>query len=209
MKKTALIIISTFAVCHFIGAQVLPVNAMLTAQQQDASTLVNGTYTDKVITMKVTSKDLLGLLEKAYSADFPNGFPFGSTLMLVNYDHFQVQASDGSVLVDDTSQFLYYSDTYSQTNYLFQGKENTLTQARSHTYTYGSYVQFDDPTNNVSFSFTGVTVEKFSKSTSDQFGYRKYQDMMTLTGTGTGGDDSGFFVLSGKLSSPSVRWVDH
>ena len=78
-----------------LPAQTFPITVQWTMQQQDFSTLKNGVYTDKVTTTKLATVDLLALLAGVYQTNFP----FGATLALVDYDHFQVQSSDGSVLV--------------------------------------------------------------------------------------------------------------
>ena len=191
-------------------AQELPVNAQLSLQQQDLSSFKNGVYTDKVRTTRLTSANLLSFLAEAYSTNFPTGFPLGAKLVLVDYDHFQVQAGNGSILLTNVSDFLTYSDTYSATNYLYQGKENTLNEAQNYVYFLRATIQFDNhaATDAISFTFTGNMQEKFSQSATDQFGRRMYQDSFFLTGTGEGRAGDSFFLLSGKISTATVKWIN-
>jgi hypothetical protein len=188
-----------------LPAQTFPITVQWTMQQQDFSTLKSGVYTDKVKTTKLTTAYLLGLLAGAYQTNFP----FGATLVLVDYDHFQVQSSDGSVVVDDVSDFLTYSDTYAQTNFLYSGKENTITGTRSYVFTYRAFIDYYDPaTNGTSLSFTGTMSERYSRGAVDQTGHRANSGSLFLNGAGSGTDTNGFFVLSGTVKTPLVKWTE-
>jgi hypothetical protein len=190
-------------------AQVLPVAFQLRIQQQDFSTFNNGIYSDKVKTMKLTSYDMLTLLSGVYQADYPAGFPPGSQLMLVNYSRFQVQDAFGNVLISNTAPVLTYADTYSETNYLYQGKESTINGSQTYSYFYRSTVRFlnPDPTGT-SFTFSGNMLEKYSVSPLYQSGERMYQDSLTLNGYGSGNTGVNFFLLSGRISTPLVKWFE-
>jgi hypothetical protein len=211
MKKlTGLILAAAFGLTMTTGtplhAQISPVTVQWTLQQQDPSVFENGVYTDKVRRSKLVTADLLALLSNAYATNFPNGFPFDAKLVLIDYDHFEVQASDGSILVTNTSEFLTYSDTFAVEDYLFHGKENTLTGAQNYLFYYHATIQFNDPANGVSFTFTGNAQERSSKSVADQSGYRTYRDSLLINGTGSGHNGEDFFLVSGKVSAPLVQW---
>lgn len=188
-----------------LPAQTFPITVQWTMQQQDLSTLKSGVYTDKVKSTKLTTTYLLGLLAGAYQTNFP----FGATLALVDYDHFQVQSSDGSVLVSDVSDFLTYSDTYAQTNFLYAGKENTVIGTRSYVFTYRAFIDYYDPaTNGTSLSFTGTMSERYSRGAVDQTGHRANSGSLFLNGAGSGTDTNGFFVLSGTVKTSLVKWTE-
>ncbi len=192
-----------------VSAQTLPIAAQLTFQQQNFSTLKKGVYTDTVKTTRLTSNDLLALLAKVYETDFPHGFPFGSRLVLVDFDHFQVQSAGGTILLTNVSAFMTYSDTYRDGDYLFQGKESTLTGSQSHTFFYQATITFTDPsTNGTAFTFTGNVLEKHSKSAFGPGGYRSFQDSLALTGNGSGKMGDSFFLLSGRITTPVVKWIE-
>jgi hypothetical protein len=191
-----------------LHAQTLPVTAQLTLQQQDFSTLKNGVYSDKVKTVRLNSTSLLTLLADVYQTEFPSGFPFGSRLVLVNYDHFQVLSANNTILVTNTSPYLTYSDGYANDDYLYQGKENTIDGSQNHSYFYVATIEFNNPsTNGTSFTFSGNLTEKYSKSRADVFGKRMYSDSFALTGYGSGRSESGFFLLSGRITTPTMKWV--
>src|SRR5262249_50809229 len=146
-----------------LQAQTFSVMVQWTMQQQDLSTLNNGVYTDKVKTTKLSSVDLLDLLASSYSTNFPSGFPFGAILVLVDYDHFQVQDGSGGILLTNVSDFLTYSDTYAETNFLYAGKENTITGTRSYLFTYRATIEYKDlSSSGVSFTYTGTMTERYS-----------------------------------------------
>lgn len=192
-----------------IQAQVFPISAQLTLQQQDNSTFKDGIYVDKVRTFRLSSNYILNLLQPFYAGQHPNGFPYGSRLMLVNFKHFQVQSATGAILVTNTEPYLTYSDTFSQTNFLFQGKENVNSGALNHFYFYHSTIQFQDPSpQGTSFSFTGNAVEKYMRSAEDVYGDYLSQGSLMITGFGSGKIDGSFFLLSGKFSTPTIRWIE-
>jgi hypothetical protein len=208
LKSTSILTLGLLAATH-LSAQVFPVTAKLTLQQQDVSTFDGTVYNDKVQTLKLSSTDLLNWLANAYQTNFPTGFPFGSVLVLVDYEHFQVQASDGTVLVPDTSDYMSYSDTYAETNFLFQGKENIATGSLNYTYFYRSTIQFNDLLpNGTAFTFSGNTLEKFTRSAQDTGGHRQYSGSLAIEGNGSGTNFTGFFLLSGKISTPTVKGTD-
>jgi hypothetical protein len=191
------------------SAQTLPVITRLTVQQQGFTSANGGIFTDRVTTTKLTSFDLLQLLARAYATNFPAGFPFDARLVLVNYGYFQVQAGDGSILVTNASKFLSYSDTYVEDDFLYQGREDTITGALNYTYFYRSTIQFNDlSTNGTSFTFSGNTQERYSRSTEDPDGFRLFQGSLLINGTGSGKAGTNFFLLSGRISTPIVRWID-
>ena len=188
-----------------LPAQTFPVTVQWTMQQQDFSTLKNGVYTDKVKSTKLATTYLLGLLADAYQTNFP----FGAALVLVDYTYFQVQSSDGSVLVSDVSEFLTYSDTYGQTNYLYSGKENTNTGTLSYVFTYRAFIDYYDPsTNGTSLTFTGTMSERYSRGAVDQSGHRPITGSLLLNGSGSGTNPIGFFVLAGTVKTPVVKWTE-
>lgn len=190
-----------------LHAQSFPITTKLTLQRQDFSTFNGTVYNDKVQNLKLSSDDLLHWLADAYQTNFPTGFPWGSKLMLVNYDHFQVQAGDGTILVEDTSNFLTYSDTYVENNFLYQGKENIVNGSLNYFYFYRSTIQFNDgSTNGRSFTFSGNTQERYSRSPQDLNGNRLYQGSLTIDGNGSGTHGTNFFLLSGRFNTPVVQW---
>jgi hypothetical protein len=192
-----------------LQAQTFSVDVKWTMQQQDLSTFNNGVYNDKVKTTKLTSVDLLDLLASSYSTNFPDGFPFGATLVLVDYDHFQVQDGTGGILLTNVSDFLTYSDTYAQTNFLYAGKENTITGTRSYLFTYRATIEYTDLSSNaVSFSYTGTMMERYSRAALDQNGNRLNQSSLLLNGSGTGTNSDGFFILSGTVKMPVSKWLE-
>lgn len=191
-----------------LHAQTLPVNVQFTLQQQDFSTLKNGVYTDKVKSVRLTSANLLTLLADVYTTDFPTGFPFGSRLVLVNYDHFQVLSANNTILVTNTSPYLTYSDSYMDGDYLFQGRESTVDGSQNQTYYYRSTIELNNPsTNGTSFVFSGNMMERYSRSKADVFGKRQYSGAFLLTGEGSGRSSEGFFLLSGRISTTTAKWV--
>ncbi|MBC8095947.1 MAG: hypothetical protein H7Y43_09055 [Akkermansiaceae bacterium] len=192
-----------------VSAQTLPIAAQLTLQQQDFTTRKGDVFTDRVKATRVTSNGLLTLLGEVYQSEFPNGFPFGSRLVLVNFNYFQVQSAQGAVLVNNASPYMTYSDTYRAGDYLFQGKENTFTEAQSHTFFYQATITFNDPaTNGTSFTFTGNVLEKYSKSAAGPGGYRSFQDSLAITGTGSGKTGNSFFLMSGRIFTSVVKWIE-
>ena len=194
-----------------LHAQLLALNAKWTLQKQDYtnSTYINGVYNDKVAKFRVTTQDLLNLLADSYPSNFPSGFPYGAQLVLADYDHFEVDAADGSILVTNASPFLTYADTYAQTNYLYLGEEDAVTEKQHYIYTFQATIQFDDPAQGINFTFDAIGQEKYSQTAPDRYGLRKYQDAVSMNGLGTGMDADGFLVLSGKATSSKARWVDY
>jgi hypothetical protein len=206
-------LLTTIALLTIAGpdlpAQNLPLDSHLTFQVQDVSILSGSLYTDRVLKLKVLNQDLVDLVATAYVTNFPQGFPLGARLVLVDYNHFQVEDNVGAVLVPDTSEFLTYTDTYAENNYLFKGKEDTATGVRNHTFYYSSTIQFNNgSTNGITFTIHGASQEKFSLSAEDAFGQRLHQDSLTLNASGQGTNVDGFFTISGKLSSKTVKWYE-
>jgi hypothetical protein len=194
-----------------VFAQEFPVTAQLTLRQQDESSFSEskGVYTDKIKTTRLTSNYLLTLLQPFHTGSFPNGFPSGARLMLVNFSHFQVQSAGGDVLVADTGPYLTYSDTYSQTNVLFQGKESIENGSLKHMYFYQSTIEFHDPSpDGTSFTFIGHAIEKYSRSAEDFRGDQFSQGSLRITGIGSGNIGGSFFLLSGKISTPTMKWIE-
>jgi hypothetical protein len=192
-----------------LPAQTLRINVQLTFQVQDLTTLSGDVYYDRVEKLKITDQQLLDMLATAYVTNFPYGFPLGARLMLVDYDHFQVQADDGSILVRNTVPFLTYTDTYAYGLYLFKGNENTSTGARNHTFYFGSTIQFDNfSTNGIAFTINGASQEQYSLSSEDAYGQRTYKDSLNLTATGQGTNSYGFFTISGRLNAPTFKWIE-
>jgi hypothetical protein len=192
-----------------LNAQILPVSARLTLQQQNFSTLKKGVYTDRIKTTRLNVNSLIALLAGVYTNTFPEGFPAGSRLMLVNYSYFQIQAPDGSIVVTNVSDFMTYSDTYRNGDYLFQGKENTITESQNHRFLYQATITFTDPSpNGTSFTFTGNVQERYSKSAANRNGERTYRDSMAFNGSGSGKTGDSFFLLSGRFSTSTDRWIE-
>ena len=188
-----------------LQAQTFQVNVQWSMQQQDISAFNNGVYTDKVKTTKLSSADILDLLATSYSTNFP----FGATLALVDYDHFQVQDGIGGILLTNVSDFLTYSDTYAETNFLYAGKENTNTGTRSYLFTYRATIEYKDlALSGVSFTYTGTMTERYSRGALDQNGNRLNQSQLLLNGSGTGTNTNGFFILSGTVKLPLSKWLE-
>lgn len=209
MKTTRLIAavlgLGLFGSALAARAQVFPVSFQLTIQQQDYSSQKNGVWTDRVKSIRVGSTDILTLLAGAYQTNLP----VGSKLVLVDYDHFQVRAANDAVLLGDVSDYLTYADTYSATNYLYQGRENSITGGQNYTYFYRATIEFNDPsTGGNSFTFAGNVLEKYSKSAENTFGHRTYQGSLALTGTGSGRKGEDFYLLSGRITTPTVKWTE-
>jgi hypothetical protein len=189
-----------------VAAQDMPVFAQFTMQVQDLSVLRNGVYTDKVKSVRLSTLDLLDLLENAYQTNFP----FGAWLYLVDYSYFQVQDFDGSIVISNTSDYLTYSDTFADGDYLFHGKESETLGWWSHRYFYRFSIEFFDPdVNALSFLFEGTTQERNLRTTADVFGDRFYHSSMSLTGLGYGYTEDGFLLLSGKIKTPLVQWISN
>ncbi|HPU57764.1 MAG TPA: hypothetical protein PLH97_16005, partial [Verrucomicrobiota bacterium] len=187
-------------------AQEMPVFAQFTLQLQDFSVLRKGVYTDKVFKVRLTTLDLLDLLENAYQTNFP----FGSWLYLVDYSHFQVQDANGNVVIADTSDVLAYSDTFADGDYLFHGKESELLGWWKYKYFYRFTIEFYDPVvSQLSFLFEGTTQEQNNRSTANTFGDRLYRSTMMLNGLGYGYTGDGFLLMSGKIKTPRVQWISN
>jgi hypothetical protein len=192
-----------------LRAQPYPIFTQLTLQQQGDTTVSGGVYTDRVRTTRLTSYELLALLEPFYSSDFPNGFPYGARLVLMDFSRFQVESISGAVLVTNTAPYLTYTDTYRQTNYLYSGKENTAYDSLKETFLYQATITFQDPSpSGTSFTFTGNMMEKYSRSAPDFYGDQLAQGSFILNGFGSGKTGPNFFLLSGKFSTPVVRWLE-
>lgn len=192
-----------------LNAQILPVSARLTLQQQNFSSLKNGVYTDRIKTTRLNANSLLALLAGVYTNTFPEGFPVGSRLVLVNYSYFQIQTRDGSIVVTNVSDYMTYSDTYRNGDYLFQGKENTITESQNHQFLYQATITFADPSpNGTSFTFTGNVLERYSKSAANRNGERNFRDSMAFSGAGSGKTGDSFFLLSGRFSTSTDRWIE-
>jgi hypothetical protein len=194
---------------HHLSAQTFPVTVNFKMQQQDFSTFVNGIYTDKVKTSRFGNAELLTLLSRAYATNFPNGFPFGASLVLVDYSYFQVQSSSGAILITNVSDFLTYTDTFVFDEFLYQGKEDTISGLLNYVYLYQSTIQFNDGLSNpTSFIFTGNTTERYSRTKPDQLGMRLYSGGLMINGMGYGFlGGTNYFLLSGRFSTPVVKWM--
>ena len=204
-----MVVLGLWAATVNLPAQEFPVTVQWTMQQQDFSTFKNGVYTDKAKSTKLATANLLDWVSRAYPTNFPSGFPLGATLVLVDYSYFQVQDASGGILVTNLSDFLTYSDTYAQTNFLYQGKENTLTGTRTYVFTYRATIEFNDATTNgTSFTFTGTMSERYSRGAVDQNGDRLNQGSLFLNGTGSGTDANGFFLLTGTVKTAAIRWLE-
>lgn len=192
-----------------LNAQVLPINARLTLQQQNFSSLKHGVYTDRIKTTRLNANSLLALLAGVYTNDFPQGFPAGSRLMLINYSYFQIQAPNGSIVVTNVSNFLTYSDTYRNGDYLFQGRESTVTGSQSHSFFFQATITFNDlQENGTSFTFTGNVLERYSKSAANRNDERSYRDSMAFSGYGSGKTGDSFFLMNGRISTATDKWIE-
>ncbi len=197
-----------FAFCLTAATQLhaQSIKVRLAVQQSDYQTN-NGVITDRIFTTKLASTDFLWLIADAYPTNFPDGFPFGAQLVLVNYEYFQVQAADGSILLTNISDVLTYSDTFNDGDVLYRGKVDTNTGAINETYYCRATIHFDDHLpDGIRFTFTGTLQEKAFTSAADSDGYHLNQDSWTLNGTGEGHVGSDFFILSGKFVAPTVKW---
>ncbi len=211
LSKLALIATAIVAGTFAMPAQEFPVNAQLTIQQQNPYKFSQktGTYTDTIKTTRLTANYLLNLLQPFYTVEAPNGFPARSRLVLVNFNHFEVHSPSGTVIVADTWPYLTYSDTFSQTNYLFQGKENVNTDALNHIYFYHSTIQFNDPSpEGTSFTFTGNALEKYNRGPRNSRNEHPANGLLSINGFGSGRINGQYFHISGKFSTPLVRWVE-
>ena len=192
-----------------LPAQPFPIFTQLTLQQQGESTVSGGIYTDRIQTSRWVTADMLALLEPLYQTNFPSGFPFGSRLVLMDFSRFQVESAGGTILISNTAPYLTYSDTFSQTNYLYSGKENTVNDSLKETFLYQATITFQDPSpGGTSFSFTGNVMEKYSRSAPDFYGDQLAQGSFIITGTGSGKAGANFFLLTGKFSAPTIRWIE-
>ena len=205
LRASTLIASVALAFASSVSAQEFPLLAKMTFQHQDVSSFKNGVHKDKAQTLRITTKDLLDLVADAYGQ---TTFPFGARLVLVNYEYFQVQAFDGTILVTNTSPFLTYTDTYSQGRYLYQGTDDIISGAQKYNYYYQFTIRFDDPANDVEFTFQGTVLEKYSRSKADALGHRAYKGSMALTGSGSGTRGENFFILSGRITSPAMTWFN-
>jgi len=165
------------------------------------------TYTDTIRTTRLSNNYLLGLLQPFYTGTVPNGFPLGSRLVLVNYQYFQVKSPSGIVLVENTSPYLTYTDTYSQTNFLFQGREHIDNESLNLTYFYQSTIQFNDPSpEGTSFTFTANTMERYIRGRENSQGLNPSTGSLSMTGIGSGFIGGKYILISGTFKSPLTGW---
>ena len=196
---------------------ILPVNVQWTVQSQGSSTLLDGVLTGKVKTSRFTSTDLLGLLATAYGTNFPAG----AKLVLVNYVQvqptngavlvnnafFQVQAAAGAILVANASKFLTYNGTSPDAN-LFQGKVNVSTLATSGTSLGAATIRFDDfAAHRTAFVFSGIIREQYFQNVLDRYQHRVHRYSATLNGMGSGTNNGSFFIVSGKITTGTLIWL--
>lgn len=214
MKRIVQVVLVAAAVLLAYGrveAQVYPLSFTLTLKEQLPSQFSEKTqtYTDRVRTSVITANTLLRLLEPFYTESFPSGFPRGARLCLVDYESFQVRSATGAVLVQTTAPYLTYSDTYSQTNFLYQGRENIATDALNHRYFYHSTLQFHDPAaEGYSFAITFNTVETYQRLRENRQGWHPAQGMISMSGFGSGWKGNSYIMLSGRGKSPLTGWYE-
>jgi hypothetical protein len=78
----------------------------------------------------------------------------------------------------------------------------------NYIYLYHFNIDFNDPAHDVSFTFSGNVFERYSRSTADSGGRRLFQGTLNLTGNGQGRRGDNFFLLSGRMTTPFVRWIE-
>jgi hypothetical protein len=180
----------------------LTVQAQDFDQQQVGSSTV---YKSTILKVKVTNKEILKLLETAYTNNFT-----GDTLVAdyVWHEFVIVDHVTGNVVAYPSDNgFLSFTDD-NESDWVTKGSDNTGTDPDSynHTHVLTNAILFNDPAHTNSFGISGL--EQLADSYNGK--NYKYSVSSTLTGSGTGtlltppadsgSDGVDFFVVSGTIS---------
>jgi hypothetical protein len=146
----------------------------------------------KIMSAKVTTKDILELLGEATTNDFT-----GAALVLINFGDGGVQVRQGTnVLADVTGFFNEESE-----DDVFIGTYDDDTGKDSYKGYWPQTIAFDDGRGN-SFTFIGLVTESYSASAANDDDVRKISDTATLNGTGNGETaDGDYFVATGSITT--------
>lgn len=179
-------------------------NVKLTAQSQDLIHEQVGTspkYKSTITKMRISNKDLLSLLEVAYTnADFS-----GYTLAVDdNNGDFIIVDKNGNVIRDATADGFMSNFFNTEGDSLEKGSDNHNTGSENYAWLYTNYLTFDDSTHGNHFDFHGLELWVYKYNGNSY----KFIDSFKLDGAGSGSLDTApgnggsvsLFLLSGSIS---------
>jgi len=186
------------------GANTVTFN--LTVRAQDLDNVQVGSspiYKSTFITRKVTNKDILKMLEMAYSTTFPSG-----SLLTIDWysGDFIVLDKHRNLITNTTSDGFFNKYYDSETNDVLKETSNHDNNNYSSSIFETAEIRFDDAAHTNSFTLSGLETYSYSANGHTGIG----TESLTLTGVGTGalnapvGDGTNtapFFLVNGTFSS--------
>jgi hypothetical protein len=214
MKKTSLVAVLTVGLlatgigslqAGIVVPPVLPmvINASLTVQAQGLESEPSGSsFKSTIIKVKVITRDLLNLLEVAYTNDFTDCSLIVDLSDGPTGGDFMVMDPNGNVLVNASVDGFFSNFFDTESDFIFKGTENASSSSFTDVFT--NEIDFQDSAHSNDFFLFGT--EEFASSSSSSSG--KFKDSFKLTGAGTGqlgtppggGPGTSFFMLSGTIS---------
>lgn len=183
-------------------------NVKLTVLTQDLVDQQVGTspvYKSTIMKMKVTSKDLLSVLEVAYTnADFTgDALAIDDNYNSNTYGDFIVVDPNGNVVKDPTADGFFNNFYDTEGEYLYKGSSNDNTGSDKYTDFFTNVLQFNDMTYGNHFDFKGLEQWNYSFNGKNN----AFSDSFKLNGAGSGsftnapgGGSVSLFLLSGSVS---------
>jgi hypothetical protein len=167
----------------------------LTCVRQGNSMSTQTTQSETVQTLRLSNKQVLGVLAVATTSTFPSP----AALQMVAADNstnppLVFVTGKGGVIVADVSRFF----TFVFGDKVTQSKSNPATKASTSTSYYLLRVVFDDGQGN-SFDVSGTASEKYHVSGMNRGGAQKEAGVISCDTGGVGASGGNFTVYQGKI----------
>ena len=152
------------------GLQSVNVKLTILTQTNDTDTAHSEKF--NVVKLKVTSKDVLGLIAKEFT-NVDGITDSGSQLVVDDFFNgtFEVLDKDGNVILADASDSTNEDDydlNYSYDNYVETGSESLSTDQETQDYTTVSEFDYDSATDTSWFEVDGAATVKFNTNANDK-----------------------------------------
>lgn len=152
------------------------INVHLTARVTTQSSTNSDTHTERMKSVRITTKDILDMLGKATGNDFR-----GATLVCVHRG-VAYEVRRGSTVLADVSGF--FIDEGASEDVIDQDFNSTTGKDNYHGFWLRS-LTFDDQNGN-RFTLSGMIEERYTAKPADSEGMQNVSDLETLNGTGSG-----------------------
>ena len=181
LRLITLCLVAGFSVCAR-AELIQTINFHLIAHVRTMDSTNGTTHTQKMKTVRITTRDILEMLGKATTNDFK-----GTTLVSVHRG-LAYEVRRGTNVVADVSEF--FADEGSSGDVVDQSFNSTTGKDSYHGFWLNT-LTFDDHRGN-SFTLSGIIEEHYTAPVADTAGMQDVSDHELLSGQGTGTLNSDF-----------------